>query len=78
MDLASGAQRVVASGLGDIGEVAVDGNGMAFTTDYGGSRLLAVDLSNGSSRLVAGVPAAYGVALDGAVKAYVGNWNDGS
>ncbi|EST20746.1 SMP-30/gluconolactonase/LRE family protein [Streptomyces roseochromogenus] len=77
VDLATGAQRVVAGGLGDIGDVAVDRNGTAYTTDYGGSRLLAVDLANGSSRQVAAVPAAYGVALDGTGKAYVANWNDG-
>lgn len=75
--LATGAQRVVASGLGDIGDVTVDGSGTAYTTDYGGGRVLAVDLSNGSSRAVAGVSGAYGVALDGTGKAYVANWADG-
>ncbi|KUM74172.1 hypothetical protein [Streptomyces curacoi] len=75
--LATGAQRVVASGLGDIGDVKLAGAGTAYTTDWGGARLLAVDLSNGSSRQVAGVPGAYGVAVDGTGKAYVANWSDG-
>jgi sugar lactone lactonase YvrE len=68
---------VLATGLGDIGDVAVDGAGTAYTTDFAGARLLAVDLSSGSSRPVAGVPGAYGVALDGAGTAYVVNWSGG-
>ncbi|MEU6863328.1 hypothetical protein ABZ924_08660 [Streptomyces sp. NPDC046876] len=72
----TGSQRVVASALGDIGDVRVDGQGTAYTTDYGG-RLLAVDLSSGSSRKIADVNGAYGVALDAAGKAYVANWIDG-
>ncbi|WP_404962451.1 hypothetical protein [Streptomyces sp. 147326] len=75
--LDTGAQRVAASGLGDIGEVQVDGQGMAYSTDYGGGRLLAVDLAGGSSRKVADVVGAYGVALDAAGKAYVASWHDG-
>ncbi|MFE0249443.1 hypothetical protein [Streptomyces sp. NPDC059010] len=45
--------------------------------DWSGARLLAVDLAAGTSRTVAGVNGAYGVALDGAGKAYVANWTDG-
>jgi sugar lactone lactonase YvrE len=75
--LATGAQRVVASSLGDIGDVKADGTGTAYTTDWGGGRLLAVDLSSGSSRTVADVSGAYGVALDGTGKAYVVSWSAG-
>ncbi|MCX5377587.1 hypothetical protein [Streptomyces sp. NBC_00091] len=76
--LDTGAQRVVASGLGDIGDVVLDGQGTAYTTDWSGGRLLAVDLAAGSSRKIADVPGAYGVALDAAAgKAYVANWTDG-
>ncbi|MGC0207891.1 hypothetical protein [Streptomyces levis] len=75
--LDTGAHHVVASGLGDLGDVAVDGEGTAYTTDYAGARLLAVDLSSGTSRKVADVPGAYGVALDGVGTAYVANWADG-
>ncbi|MFD9408670.1 hypothetical protein ACFWBN_16870 [Streptomyces sp. NPDC059989] len=75
--LDTGAQRVAASTLGDIGDVRVDGQGTAYTTDYSGGRLLAVDLSAGSSRKIADVPGAYGVALDAAGKAYVASWHDG-
>ncbi|WP_035847655.1 Vgb family protein [Kitasatospora azatica] len=78
VDLATGAKRVVATGLGDIRDVAVDGNGTAYTADYGGARLVAVGLVSGSSpRSVATVAGAYGVALDGAGKAYVANWAGG-
>ncbi|WP_053662728.1 hypothetical protein [Streptomyces sp. MMG1121] len=73
----TGAQRVAASGLGDIGDVRVDGQGTAYSTDYGGGRLLAVDLSSGSSRKIADVSGAYGVALDAAGKACVASWLDG-
>lgn len=75
--LDTGAQRVVASGLGDIGDVVLDGQGTAYTTDWSGGRLLAVDLAAGSSRKIADVTGAYGVALDGAGKAYVANWSEG-
>ncbi|QES51791.1 hypothetical protein DEJ50_32000 [Streptomyces venezuelae] len=73
----TGAQRVAASGLGDIGDVAVDGRGTAYTTDYAGGRLLAVNLSSGSSAKIADVTGAYGVALEAAGRAHVANWNDG-
>ncbi|MQS11061.1 PQQ-binding-like beta-propeller repeat protein [Streptomyces kaniharaensis] len=77
VDLATGAKRVVASSLGDIRDVTLDGNGTAYAADYGGGRVVAVDLTTGSVRTVASVLGAYGVALDGAGKAYVANWNDG-
>ncbi|MGW2651919.1 hypothetical protein ACWC2T_45450 [Streptomyces sp. NPDC001393] len=77
VQLPTGAQRVVARGLGDIGDVKVDGTGTAYTTDFSGARLLAVDLSSGSSRTVASIPGAYGVALDGTGTAYVVNWSNG-
>ncbi|WP_042800574.1 PQQ-binding-like beta-propeller repeat protein [Streptomyces sp. C] len=74
----TGAQRVAASALGDIGDVEVDGQGTAYTTDWAGGRLLAVNLSDGTSRKIADVPGAYGVALDAAAnRAYVTNWTDG-
>lgn len=73
----TGAQRVAATALGEIGDVKVDGRGTAYTTDYGGGRLLAVDLATGTVRKVADVPGAYGVALDAAGKAYVASWHDG-
>ncbi|MEV6732724.1 MULTISPECIES: hypothetical protein [unclassified Streptomyces] len=75
--IATGAQRVVASALGDIGDVKLDGNGKAYTTDYASGRLLAVDLSSGTSSVVAAVPGAYGLALDGAGKAYVVSHSEG-
>ncbi|MBT2511472.1 PQQ-binding-like beta-propeller repeat protein [Streptomyces sp. ISL-98] len=74
--IATGAQRVVASSLGDIGDVKLDRKGKAYTTDYG-ARLLAVDLSTGTSSTVASVPGAYGLALDGAGKAYVVSHSEG-
>jgi len=77
VDLATGARRVVASTLGDTGDVALDGNGTAYVTDYSGSRLVAVDLFNGSSRTIASVTTAYGVALDGTGKAYVADHTGG-
>ncbi|MFD9268613.1 SMP-30/gluconolactonase/LRE family protein [Streptomyces goshikiensis] len=73
----TGAQRATASGLGDIGDVKVDGQGTAYCTDYSGGRLLAVDLASGSSRKIADVPGAYGVALDAAGRAYVASWLHG-
>ncbi|MFJ3928387.1 hypothetical protein [Streptomyces sp. NPDC090022] len=74
----TGAQRVVASGLGDIGDVRVDGRGTAYSTDYGGGRLVAVDLAGGTSRKIADVSGAYGLALDAtATTAYVASWLDG-
>lgn len=75
--LDTGAQLTAANALGDIGEVQSDGQGKAYTTDYGGGRLLAVDLADGSSRKIADVSGAYGVALDAAGKAYVASWLDG-
>jgi sugar lactone lactonase YvrE len=77
LDLTTGAQRVAASSLGDIGDVKVDGNGRAYTTDFTGGRLLAVNLSSGPSSVVAAVPGAYGVALDGTGKAYVVSYSTG-
>ncbi|MFE7659491.1 NHL repeat-containing protein [Streptomyces celluloflavus] len=77
VDLAIGAQRVVARNLGDIGDVAVDGAGKAYTTDYGGARLLAVTLADGSSSVVASVTGAYGVALSGSGTAYVVDYAEG-
>ncbi|MGW1763296.1 hypothetical protein ACWCQL_04250 [Streptomyces sp. NPDC002073] len=73
----TGATRVAASALGDIGDVEVDRQGTAYTTDYTGGRLLAVDLSSGSSHKIADIPGAYGVALTGAGKAYVASWSTG-
>lgn len=73
----TGAQRVAASDLGDIGDVKVDRQGRAYTTDWSGGRLLTVDLTSGSSKKLADIVGAYGVALDGAGKAYVASWNDG-
>ncbi|MFB7178308.1 PQQ-binding-like beta-propeller repeat protein [Streptomyces sp. NPDC056257] len=75
--LATGAQRVVASGLGDICDVKLDGKGKVYAADYGNGRLLAVDLSTGTSSAVASVPGAYGLALDGAGKAYVVSHSEG-
>ncbi|MGW8782125.1 hypothetical protein ACWGNM_29240 [Streptomyces sp. NPDC055796] len=75
--IATGAQRVVASGLGDICDVKLDGGGKAYAADYGGARLLSVDLSTGASGTVASVPGAYGLALDGAGKAYVVSYSEG-
>ncbi|MCX5196185.1 hypothetical protein OOK31_20165 [Streptomyces sp. NBC_00249] len=75
--ISTGATRVAASALGDIGDVAVDRQGRAWTTDWSGNRLLAVDLSTGSSRKLADITGPYGVALDGVGKAYVATWNDG-
>ncbi|MFF3857988.1 hypothetical protein [Streptomyces sp. NPDC002209] len=75
--ISTGAQRVVASGLGDIGDVKLDGKGKAYTTDYAAGRLLAVNLSGGTSSVVAAVPGAYGLALDGAGKAYVVSHSEG-
>ncbi|NUK21099.1 hypothetical protein HRW21_38880, partial [Streptomyces lunaelactis] len=49
----------------------------AYATDYSGARLLAVDLSSGSSRKIADVSGAYGLAL-AAGKAYVASWADGN
>ncbi|MFI1972173.1 hypothetical protein [Streptomyces cinnamoneus] len=77
VDLANGAKRVVASSLGDINDVALDGNGTAYVTDWSSARLLAVDLSNGSSRVVTDGLYGYGVALDGTGKAYVADWSNG-
>ncbi|MEU1629773.1 hypothetical protein ABZ746_31635 [Streptomyces sp. NPDC020096] len=77
VDLATGAKRVVASGLGDINDVALDGSGTAYVTDWGGGRLLAVNLSDGSARVVTDGLPAYGVALDGHGKAYVADWSNG-
>ncbi|MCX4695781.1 hypothetical protein [Streptomyces sp. NBC_01408] len=73
----TGAQRVVASALGEVGDVRVDGQGAAYVADYSGGRLLAVDLHKGTFRKVADVAYAYGVALDAAGKAYVASWLDG-
>ncbi|MFI8274282.1 hypothetical protein ACIGBH_05100 [Streptomyces sp. NPDC085929] len=75
--IATGAQRVAANALGDIGDVKLDGTGKAYSTDYAGGRLVAVDLSSGTSSVVAGVPGAYGLALDGAGKAYVVSHSEG-
>ncbi|MFJ3910192.1 NHL repeat-containing protein [Streptomyces vinaceus] len=75
--IATGAQRVVATGLGDICDVKPDGTGKAYAADYGNARLLVVDLSAGTSGTVAGVPGAYGLALDGAGKAYVVSHSEG-
>ncbi|WP_406182388.1 hypothetical protein [Streptomyces sp. NBC_01006] len=75
--IATGAQRVVASGLGDICDVKLDGKGAAYSADHSGARLVAVDLSTGTSSTVASVPGAYGLALDGAGKAYVVSYTEG-
>ncbi|KOY59328.1 PQQ-binding-like beta-propeller repeat protein [Streptomyces sp. XY332] len=75
--IATGAQRVVASGLGDICDVKLDGKGKAYAADYGNGRLLAVDLSTGTSGAVASVPGAYGLALDGRGTAYVISHSEG-
>ncbi|MEV0416523.1 hypothetical protein AB0I68_38790 [Streptomyces sp. NPDC050448] len=74
----TGAQRVAASTLGDVGDVEVDRQNTAYATDWVSGRLLAVNLSDGTSRKIADVPGAYGVALDVAAnKAYVASWTDG-
>ncbi|UQA91449.1 NHL repeat-containing protein [Streptomyces halobius] len=77
MDLTSGARREVASKLGDINDVALDGNGTPYVADYSGGRLLRVDLSDGSPHKVASVTGAYGVALDGTGKAYIADRHNG-
>ncbi|MCC9305627.1 hypothetical protein LN042_00595 [Kitasatospora sp. RB6PN24] len=74
VDLATGAKRVTASGLGDLGDVALDGNGTAYGAVYAGAQLIAVDLAAGTFRKVADVPGAYGVAPDGTGKAYLADW----
>ncbi|MFG2983609.1 hypothetical protein ACGFYQ_20570 [Streptomyces sp. NPDC048258] len=75
--ISTGAQRVVASSLGDVCDVKLDGKGKAYAADYGNGRLLAVDLSTGTSSVVASVPGAYGLALDGNGKAYVVSHSEG-
>ncbi|MEV5545983.1 PQQ-binding-like beta-propeller repeat protein [Streptomyces sp. NPDC052309] len=76
VNLTNGARRVVASGLGDICDVKVSGNGAAYIADFHG-RLLVVDVSNGDVRWQAKVPGAFGVALDGTDRAYVADWSNG-
>ncbi|MGI5337811.1 hypothetical protein ACQEVS_10620 [Streptomyces sp. CA-181903] len=77
VDLATGAQRVIAKDLGDVGDVKVDGKGRAYVTDYAGARLLVVNLSDGSFTVHTGVTGAYGVALAGQDKAYVADYTEG-
>ncbi|MBC2874032.1 MULTISPECIES: NHL repeat-containing protein [Streptomyces] len=78
VDLTTGAQRVIAKDLGDVGDVKVDGKGHAYVTDYAGARLLVVNLSDGSFTPLTGVTGAYGVALDGKKnKAYVADYAEG-
>ncbi|MER5781590.1 hypothetical protein ABT104_07650 [Streptomyces mobaraensis] len=78
VDLTTGAQRVVAKDLGDIGDVKVDGKGHAYVTDYVGARLLVVNLSDGSFTPVSNLTGAYGVALDVKKdKAYVADHSEG-
>ncbi|MFI0741395.1 hypothetical protein ACH4PU_25445 [Streptomyces sp. NPDC021100] len=78
VDLTTGAQRVIATDLGDVGDVKVDGKGHAYVTDYAGGRLLVVNLSDGSFTPVTGLTGAYGVALDGkSGKAYVAEYSEG-
>ncbi|MGF1425679.1 hypothetical protein [Kitasatospora sp. LaBMicrA B282] len=74
VDLATGAKRVAASGLGDVGDVALDGTGTPYLAVYGGAQLIAVDPAAGTFRKLADVPGAYGVALDGTGKAYVADY----
>ncbi|MFV0132385.1 hypothetical protein ACLGIH_03835 [Streptomyces sp. HMX87] len=74
-------RRVVTSGdaegsLGTTGGVALDGNGHAYVTDTGGSRLLRVHLATGHTEKIATVQQAYGVRLDRTgKKAYVTGWD---
>ncbi|MBZ4322149.1 hypothetical protein [Streptomyces huiliensis] len=78
VDVATGAQHVIASGLGDVGDVKVDGKGSAYVTDYANARLLVVNLSDGSFTPITGLTGAYGVALDGGKgRAYVVNHAEG-
>ncbi|OIJ97488.1 gluconolaconase [Streptomyces sp. MUSC 14] len=82
-DLRSGNWREVASGLGDIVDVALDlSKKVAYVTDYSGGRLCKVkNLFDGSKAVevveVAKVPYVYGLALDGSDRAYVTDYNNG-
>ncbi|MFF4406032.1 hypothetical protein ACFY2W_34390 [Streptomyces sp. NPDC001262] len=70
-------QDVVATGLGDITDVKVDGKGMAYGAVWNGSRFIAVKLSDGTSKKLADIPGAHGIALDGTGNAIVSGWSDG-
>ncbi|MFG2395109.1 hypothetical protein ACGFYF_40510 [Streptomyces lavendulae] len=78
VSLSSGARRIVAFGLGNVADLAVDRGTTAYLADWAGQRVIAVDLSNPTSfRVVTSGIYAYGIALESPDKAYVASYMNG-
>ncbi|MEW2579651.1 Vgb family protein [Streptomyces syringium] len=73
VDRTTGVKRkvITSEALGATRGVAVDTNNKAYVTDFGGKRLLQVDLSTGETQVILKDVTAQGIGLDRNGKAYI-------